>query len=1312
MQMFMPAKKQFAALLKVLPCIVDFIPRWGNILTFASKFEGLLLQIIFHVQCTRPKSASTSGERKNLFSEETDCLRLIYLFIVKVLLCIVDFIPRRGNILTFASKCEKTNFPQVLEKHIKRTHNIDLHVAIEKTEEDLRRVLTAEELSDLYHMKRLYNHHLYPYYHGIVHNTKLDSSIMDFLITMGIMTVGDRDEVDQCASQTRKNKLILDKMMDQSENACELFLKAVQRDFDNFAETCMKKEQEVDMGEQIVNQEIGHNSIRIMKNYDMLVREMSNTVGIIDHLISKEVLDVDDMQEIESLGVQSEMNRKLISKIKTDNGYSELLMALNADVVNSTLVDKIESTSVTEEDIERYKPTSQHQSFGTSLGLSIMISLCVAIDRAELPKVESFIEDNTVQKDLTQLKVHMNFIVEEEEISEEKYSHLAIELTNIIQRLGGEDVKRSCEKYFMTSCCVNEMNCLLDKIKRQKRKASIRRQITEELEEEMKIPKNIREQHYTIINEWKRNDKVFSVTHSTERIMQSVSKNSQITIVGSPGSGKTSIARHVALKLIQNEKYQIVPIYSADEILLYGDIKSKQVFVIDDILGVFGVDMNKINYLESRADAIINLLKTSGSKLIMTCRKAVFNTITLTTSVVAENAFDVDHEENKLSNEDKKAILEIHCMKKGVSPAMYDSLSLDSAVIMFPLLCKLFSNEKRYQMIGARFFTHPYECLLNEVQKNQERNKAQYAALVMCMINGGKLSMANFPATVIKEDVYEHCEIDKGTSSVTILKALEQLIGTYTEKAGNQFSFIHDSLFEVMAYHYGKQYPDQILKYSSTSYIANMVTVGDAHTTLCIQLQEHDYHLLAERIYNDIQHMELNYVFRNTALKYIKFFKIFKQMLENKPYKEITDLFLQNQYEKNCTNIVDQGEKLLRELNTEDVFLGRALTRSQDTLMNKRIKKDNSVTYHIRVLSWVVFYGHKRLLRYLLHLVLKHNDSPCEIFGETTSEQTRLLILGCCSGDLDTLDIVLNNVKHECLNATLLQTKEDFETKKRNKHRCKTPLTAAYMDVGEASRCISKLIEMGSDVHKMDELGHVPILNAAYSGNKAVLKALLDANADINYGNNGKSSPLFTAASLNHLDAVKILIEFGASVNKGKSDNTTPLFRTAERGNLEIARFLIKNGANVNLCDTLKRSPLHGASIQGFRHIEYKVIQEQQCQVVELLLNNGARVNATDKYNRSPLFLASQRGHYELANIFLQNNADPNIIDSFQRSPLFVASQNRHHNIVDLLVEHGAHKNIRPKWTYEFWRNRIAFISSICTCIIVLLCFLAYFIFQ
>ena len=822
-----------------------------------------------------------------------------------------------------------------------------------------------------------------------------------------------------------------------------------------------------------------------------------------------------------------------------------------------------------------------------------------------------------------------------------------------------------------------------------------------------------------MINEWKQNNEVFYVTHSTRQIIKIVKEKSKTTIVGSPGSGKTSISRHVALELKQKEGYTIIPVDNIKEILAYGDVNSRQVFVHDDILGVYGVDVIKENKLDSRYQAINNLLKTSGSKLIMTCRKTVFNSVKHTASLVTENVFDVDGEENKLTREDKKGILKTHCSKNNVIRDKYDSLSLESACFLFPLLCELFANQKKYQQIGSRFFTHPYECLKDQLKKLQERSRRQkgqtegyyYAALVMCMTNGGKLSEDNFPDPVIKEDVFEHCELDKGTSKLSILNALEQLEGTYTVKLGKQLSFIHDTLFEVIAYHHGTKHPNQILKYLSTSYISNMVSVQEAHDGLCIVLQEPDYHLLAERIYQDIQSMELNHVFRNAALKHTAFFEVFKQMLQNKPYYEIKNLFFHNQDERNCKYIIDQGENLLIESNIKDEFLTTSLTRSQDILMNKLIKKDNSVTYHIRVLSWVVFYGHKLLLRYLLELASKHSDSPCKLFGETTIEQTRLLTLGCCSGDLDTLEMVLKFVKPECLNATMLHTNEDSETKEKNKHRCKTPLTAACLHVGISPICISKLVEMKSDLHKTDESGHVPIFNAAFSDNRDVLKILLDAKADINYGNKGNSSPLFTATSLNHLNAVQILIEFGASVNIGKIDNTTPLFRATERGNIEIARFLIEKGAIVNLCDNFQRSPLHGASTQGFRNIDYKVIQEQQCQVVKLLLNNGARVNATDRFNRSPLFLACQKGYYELAHVLLQHSADPNIVDSSNRSPHFVASQNEHTNIVDLLLNNGANRNIIPTWRYQLQRNHLAR-SSCISIIIIAVLVLAYAIFR
>lgn len=67
-------------------------------------------------------------------------------------------------------------------------------------------------------------------------NTKLDTGVVDYLITQGVLTPEDSDEVSKCANQTKKNKFILDRIMYQSENACDHFLKAVQREHEHFAE--------------------------------------------------------------------------------------------------------------------------------------------------------------------------------------------------------------------------------------------------------------------------------------------------------------------------------------------------------------------------------------------------------------------------------------------------------------------------------------------------------------------------------------------------------------------------------------------------------------------------------------------------------------------------------------------------------------------------------------------------------------------------------------------------------------------------------------------------------------------------------------------------------------------------------------------------------------------------------------------------------------------------------------------------------------------------------------------------------------------
>jgi hypothetical protein len=65
-----------------------------------------------------------------------------------------------------------------------------------------------------------------------------------------------------------------------------------------------------------------------------------------------------------------------------------------------------------------------------------------------------------------------------------------------------------------------------------------------------------------------------------------------------------------------------------EEIIQYGDRDHKQVFVLDDVLGVFAVDMNIYNYIIKHKESIFKAIGGT-SKLLFTDLKLVqfFNKI-------------------------------------------------------------------------------------------------------------------------------------------------------------------------------------------------------------------------------------------------------------------------------------------------------------------------------------------------------------------------------------------------------------------------------------------------------------------------------------------------------------------------------------------------------------------------------------------------------------------------------------------------------------------------------------------------------------
>jgi uncharacterized protein len=129
------------------------------------------------------------------------------------------------------------------------------------------------------------------------------------------------------------------------------------------------------------------------------------------------------------------------------------------------------------------------------------------------------------------------------------------------------------------------------------------------------------------------------------------------------------------------------------------------------------------------------------------------------------------------------------------------------------------------------------------------------------------------------------------------------------------------------------------------------------------------------------------------------------------------------------------------------------------------------------------------------------------------------------------------------------------------------------------------LMRLG-DLSWVNFIGQTPFLRAAFSGDVATMKLLLENGADPKIETEQGTTPLMAAAGINwvvaqsyteseeaSLEAVKLCLELGADVNHANSMGLTALHGAANRGSDSIIQFLADHGAKLDAKDKEGRTP-------------------------------------------------------------------------------------------------------------------------------------------
>jgi ankyrin repeat protein len=122
-------------------------------------------------------------------------------------------------------------------------------------------------------------------------------------------------------------------------------------------------------------------------------------------------------------------------------------------------------------------------------------------------------------------------------------------------------------------------------------------------------------------------------------------------------------------------------------------------------------------------------------------------------------------------------------------------------------------------------------------------------------------------------------------------------------------------------------------------------------------------------------------------------------------------------------------------------------------------------------------------------------------------------------------------------------------------------------------KMLGAFLKLGVDVNAFNNDGQSALLCA--SGNKKVMKFLIDHGADVNIRDDKGSTALHIASTseVGDVPSINCLLLYGADIEARDADGRTPLFFAAGSHFFRGVRALLKAGANVNARDNQGQTP-------------------------------------------------------------------------------------------------------------------------------------------
>ncbi|XP_076106884.1 uncharacterized protein LOC143075380 [Mytilus galloprovincialis] len=470
-------------------------------------------------------------------------------------------------------------------------------------------------------------------------------------------------------------------------------------------------------------------------------------------------------------------------------------------------------------------------------------------------------EQTISEKDVKRVEKDLNTLKLEHHSLEKSQGLLQVDQREV--RIDVQNVKSACETLKTSQALIQS-----DQIKTKedvKKLTSL---------SEDPVPHNRRVLISKMLDKWQKNAENFVETRAAKCVLKCIKENSCVTVTASSGVGKTSSLQNVALKMKEEEGYDILPITNPNDVIQFYNPNQKTLFVIDDFCGTFSINQSDLDNWEPVMEQIKILIENKLTKIIVACRLQVFRDEKFESlSIFKTSVHNLLTEDLCLSKTEKTSIAELYLETKASEIIQYCDL-----YDCFPLLCKLFSENPK--LISTDFFKNPFSVYENEINNLYKKgHNTKYCVMALCVMFNNNLEKKllseeiNVEKRIIIENTCEACRLDRGTSRIVLLDELNLLEHTFIRKDQDIFKTKHDKLFDFLAYYFGQKMIQCLIKNANSELIKERFLLERRDDMdQFITIVPPKYHkMYLKRMIDDWSIGRVDYVFRNINWKIQEF---------------------------------------------------------------------------------------------------------------------------------------------------------------------------------------------------------------------------------------------------------------------------------------------------------------------------------------------------------------------------------------------------------------------------------------------------------